>query len=65
MTKGRKQIVMNKTSNVDQISQIYKGMNETGKKKLADISEQFLKIWNTVHEKEIPPVDENIKIKNE
>jgi hypothetical protein len=28
----------------------YKEMNALGKKKLLQVSEQFLKIWNTVHE---------------
>jgi hypothetical protein len=43
--------------NVDQLSQNYKEMNETGREKLKQVAGHILDIWNTVH-------DESEKKKN-
>jgi hypothetical protein len=49
---------MGEEHNIELLSQNYRGMNDTGKKKLREVSEQFLKIWKTVNEK-IPSPDNN------
>jgi hypothetical protein len=36
-------------------------MNDTGKKKIVQISEQFLRIWNTVHEEKTPEIKKDDK----
>jgi hypothetical protein len=48
-------------TNVDQFSKNYREMNDIGKKKLIQVSEQFFKIWNTVHEKKISSVEKDKK----
>ena len=39
-------------NNIDQLSQNYTEMNETGKEKLKEVSEKILDIWNVVNEKQ-------------
>jgi hypothetical protein len=51
---------MGKIKKDDHMSNIYNRMNDTGKKKLVQISEQFLHIWNTVHEEKIPEIKKDI-----
>ena len=41
-----------KKENNDQLSQNYQKMNETGKKKLKEVSEKILDIWKVVNKKE-------------
>jgi len=36
---------------IDQLSQNYQEMDETGKEKLKEISEKILDIWNVVNDK--------------
>jgi hypothetical protein len=52
MTIGYEGIKMTirKEHNADQLSQIYREMNETGKEKLSQVSRQILNIWNIVNE---------------
>jgi hypothetical protein len=42
-------MTIGKDHNVDQLSQIYREMNETGKEKLSQVSRQILNIWNIVN----------------
>ncbi|GHV02555.1 hypothetical protein FACS189485_03290 [Spirochaetia bacterium] len=53
--------------NADKISNNYKGMNDTGKKKLIQVAEQFLKIKNIVSEEKIifNAKKENTEFKND
>jgi ABC-type enterochelin transport system substrate-binding protein len=46
-------MTVNSDRNTDQLSQIYGEMNETGKEKLKEISDQILKIWKTVNEEKL------------
>jgi hypothetical protein len=43
-------MIIEKNDNTDRFSQNYRGMNDTGKKKLIRVAEDFLDIYNTVHE---------------
>jgi hypothetical protein len=43
-------MVIRKNGDVDKFSQNYRGMNDTGKKKLIRVAEDFLDIYNTVNE---------------
>jgi hypothetical protein len=54
-------------ANVDRFSQNYRGMNDTGKKKLIRVAEDFLDIYNTVHEEkhQLEDKHENEKFENE
>jgi hypothetical protein len=45
-------MVIGKNGNVDRFSQNYRGMNDTGKKKLIRVAGDFLDIYKTVNEKE-------------
>ena len=49
MTVERRKITAGEDKNVDSISQNYHEMNETGKAKLMQVSEQLLKVWVTVN----------------
>jgi hypothetical protein len=63
--KGKAKFMVEDTD-VDQFSKNYREMNDIGKKKLVQVSEQFFKIWNTVHEGKTPRVekDESQEMKN-
>jgi hypothetical protein len=39
-----------KKENVDQLSQNYREMDETGREKLKDVAEHILNIWDTVND---------------
>jgi hypothetical protein len=60
-------MVIGKNGNVDKFSNNYRGMNDTGKKKLIRVAEDFLDIYNTVHEEKPQPEikNENKKFENE
>jgi hypothetical protein len=51
-------MTVNSDQNIDRLRQIYGEMNETGKEKLKEVSDQILKIWKTVN-------DKNVKFENE
>jgi len=46
-------MTINAKGNVDQLSQNYKEMNETGREKLKEVSEKMLDIWNVVNEERL------------
>lgn len=60
-------MVIGKNGNVDKFSQNYRGMNDTGKKKLIRVAEDFLDIYNTVNEEKQQSEirNEKEKFKNE
>jgi hypothetical protein len=60
-------VVIERNGNIDRFSQNYKGMTDTGKKKLIRVAEDFLDIYNTVHEEkpESEVKNENEKFENE
>jgi hypothetical protein len=60
-------MVIGKNSNVDRFSQNYREMNDTGKKKLIHVAEDFLDIYKTVYEKKPQSElkDDGLKIENE
>ncbi|MDR2600999.1 MAG: hypothetical protein LBC53_00895 [Spirochaetaceae bacterium] len=60
-------MVIERNGNIDRFSQNYKGMTDTGKKKLIRVAEDFLDIYNTVHEEkpESEVKNENEKFENE
>jgi len=51
MTLGMSNTLVNKEGNADQLSQNYEEMNETGKKKLKQVADQILGIYETVNGK--------------
>jgi hypothetical protein len=59
-------MVIVKNSNVDKFSNNYRGMNDTGKKKLIRVAEDFLDIYNTVNERKDQSMvkNENEKFEN-
>jgi len=52
MTIGMSNALVNKEGNVDRLSQNYEEMNETGKKKLKQVADQILGIYEIVNEKD-------------
>jgi hypothetical protein len=60
-------MVIRKGNNIDRFSQNYRGMSDTGKKKLIRVAEDFLDIFNTVNEEKPEPEakNENVKFENE
>jgi hypothetical protein len=60
-------MVIEKNENVDRFSQNYRGMNDTGKKKLIRVAEDFLDIYTTVNEEkpQSEVKDENNDFENE
>jgi hypothetical protein len=58
-------MTVNSDRNIDQISQIYREINETGKEKMREVSKQIFNIWNIVNEGKSISVDKLEKFKNE
>jgi hypothetical protein len=55
-------MVIGKDGNIDRFSHNYRGMDDTGKKKLIRVAEDFLDIYNTVNEEK---TESEIKIEKE
>jgi hypothetical protein len=60
-------MVIGKNDNIDRFSHNYRGMNDTGKKKLIRVAEDFLDIYNTVNEEkpQLESKNENERVENE
>jgi hypothetical protein len=57
-------MTIEENANVDRFSRNYKGMNDTGKKKLIRVASDFLDIYNTINGRKPQLEDKDEKSEN-